>query len=84
MDNDTSEKRIIVNRQIYSYKKFESEFAIEHDEAKDSTLRKNLSKSLRFVDPRNLLGVFTILNWISEYNFKADLIADLLSGLTGK
>ena len=38
----------------------------------------------RYLHPKHLLGVFTILNLITEYNFKECFLADVFSGLTGE
>jgi hypothetical protein len=80
--NAALRQRIEINRPVYTHKQFETEFGVK-DKPKRNLVRHECKKFLRFLDPRNLIGVFTILNWISEYNFKLNLISDILSGLTG-
>jgi hypothetical protein len=82
MNSGVSRKRIVLNRPMYTQKEFESEFGIKEKQSRAS-LKKKCIKCMRFIDPRNLIGIFTILNWVSEYNFKSNLIPDILSGLTG-
>jgi hypothetical protein len=73
--------RVVINRPVYTQKEFQNEFGIKSKE-QHTPLKQRFVKFLRYFDPRNLIGIFTILNWVSEYNIKSDLIPDILSGLT--
>jgi hypothetical protein len=75
-------QRIAINRPVYTHKQFETEFGLKEKKPR-SLVRQECKKFLRCIDPRNLIGIFTVLNWVSEYNFKKNLIPDILSGLTG-
>jgi Leucine-rich repeat (LRR) protein len=71
----TNNNLINIQRPAFKQNDFDSEFKLKID-----TNKKKLIKN-KF-DPRRLLNIFTILNLITEYNFKKDLIADLFSGFT--
>jgi hypothetical protein len=79
---------LIIKRPIYNQKKFDLEFLdlgkVKHEERKSRPKRflHRLKRVLHHYHPRKLLGLFTILNLISEYNFKKYLIGDIISGLT--
>ena len=50
-------------------------------ESKCASFRRFFDKHLH---PKHLLSIFTILNMITEYNFKECFLADVFSGLTGE
>ena len=75
-------RRLVINRPTYTHKQFENEFGIK-DCQEVNLIRNHVLKLLRPLHLKNLLGIFTILNWVSEYNITVDLIPDILSGLTG-
>jgi solute carrier family 26 (sulfate anion transporter), member 6 len=66
---------INIQRPAFKQNDFDSEFKLKIDTNKNKLIKNNF-------DPRRLLNIFTILNLITEYNFKKDLIADLFSGFT--
>lgn len=73
-------KYINVNRQAYNQKQFDNEFFLKDPKKENKTL--NYTRSIKSLDPRRILNIFTILNLIAEYNIRQDLIPDLLSGIT--
>ncbi|CAF0714401.1 unnamed protein product [Brachionus calyciflorus] len=74
-----SQDSILINRPVYTLKKFDSEYQIDSSNA--SSTKNVKSKKCNF-SPINFLSIFTILNFITEYNFKQHLVPDILSGLT--
>ena len=73
-------KVIQITRPVYNQKQFDQEFLLNKNKHENKSFRcKQIIKSF---DPSRLLSVFTILNLITEYNFKNDLIPDILSGFT--
>ena len=89
-NNELDDLYLTLKRPVYNQKKFDSEFLdpakVKHEERKSRSARfiHRAKHLLRHYHPRKLLGVFTILNLISEYNFKKYLIGDIISGLTSK
>lgn len=80
-DDNCANKRIVsINRPTFSQKEFDSKFKVksENDSKKKSRVRNFFMK----FSPLNFLQTFTILSFITEYNFKKYLITDMLSGLT--
>jgi MFS superfamily sulfate permease-like transporter len=71
----TNNNLINIQRPAFKQNDFDSEFKLKIDTNKKKLIKNNF-------DPRRLLNIFTILNLITEYNFKKDLIADLFSGFT--
>ena len=78
-------KYVNTTRLAYNQKQFDNEFSI----IKANKLSENAKKKIDFkrylfkiFDPRRILSLFTILNLITEYNIKEDLLADFLSGIT--
>ncbi len=68
-------------RKAYTQKQFDKEFAITTH--KDTFSYKNkLKRFATDLHPRNLISVFTVINLVTEYDFKKNLIPDVLSGLT--
>lgn len=74
---ETTERKLTINRSVYTLKKFNEQYSI-----KEPVKRIKSTSLLSSLDPRRLLGIFTILNLITEYNVKKDLVADIFSGLT--
>jgi solute carrier family 26 (sulfate anion transporter), member 6 len=71
---------INIQRPAYKQNDFDSEYKLKIDNNKK---KKSLFKLIKNnFDPRRFLNIFTILNLITEYNFKKDLIPDLFSGFT--
>ena len=71
---------INIQRPAYKQNDFDSEYKLKID---DNNKKKSLFKLIKNnFNPRHLLNIFTILNLITEYNFKKDLIPDLFSGFT--
>ncbi|RNA41758.1 prestin [Brachionus plicatilis] len=79
-ENWANRRVVSVNRPAFSQKEFDSKFSTkaESNGEKGSKIRTILAK----LSPINLLGTFTILSFITEYNFKKYLITDMLSGIT--
>ncbi len=82
-----------ISRPIYTQRKFQNDFStvdIKHshdsnDERKEkSRYAQTCNKLISCIHPRNLIEIFTIVNFIIEYDFKKNFFADLFSGLTGK
>lgn len=83
-----------ISRPIYNERKFQNDFSstidTEHshdnnDERKEnSRYAQTCHKLISCIHPRNLLEIFTIINFVVEYDFKKNFFADLFSGLTGK
>ena len=73
-----------INRPVYNIEKFENEFSSNYKKSsnKKENLAKKLKKSALNLHPKNILGIFTIFNLVSEYKFKEYLIPDIISGLT--
>ena len=72
--NDSQKEKLIINRPVYTQKQFENEFSIK---------APNQTKSIfQSIDPRRLINIFTIINLITEYDYKNDFIPDLMSGFT--
>lgn len=71
------------NRPVYTQKNFENEFQSIQFNKKKSSVTKGLKNFAHSYHPANLLNIFTILNLITEYDFKKYFISDLISGLTG-
>lgn len=77
------DKRIEINRPVYKQKEFDQEFSITNkSEPENNLLKKTLKNIAIKFYPNNILGIFTILNLITEYDYKKNLISDLLSGFT--
>lgn len=68
---------IQINRQAYKQSEFDDEFLLKSPKTKKSLLTASLFK---WLDPTKFLNVFTVLNLVTEYNFKRDLVADIFSG----
>ena len=79
----TSRKLISIRRPVYKQKEFDDEFLIKERTGKKSNVKNGLKKILLKLDPRNMLKMFTIINLVTEYNFKNNLLSDLFSGITG-
>ena len=75
--DDNCVPKFQINRQAYKQIQFDKEFSIKEPKIKKSFLNSNFIRSL---NPIRLLRIFTILNLITEYNVKKDLIADIFSG----
>lgn len=81
-----SEIDVAVHRPIYSRKQFEIDFSIDSNVPKQNCSLKLVSRLKKLAQqyhPKNLLGLFTIFNLISEYRLKEYLANDIVSGLTG-
>ena len=88
-----------ISRPIYNQRKFQHDFSRkqttndsdndnesqdEEKQTKPRQIKRTFQKVLAYLHPRNLLEIFTIVNFIVEYDFKKNLFPDLFSGLTGK
>ena len=72
-------------RPAFYQKEFDHEFSIEKEITNKDvkrSIKRSFTKIAHSFDPRKLLGYLTILNLITEYDFKNWFVADILSGLT--
>jgi hypothetical protein len=70
-------------RPVYNQKKYQHEFARTFND--EPTKKSKRIKSFLFIlHPRHLLNVFTIVNFIVDYDFRKYFFADVFSGITGK
>jgi hypothetical protein len=76
------ENLLKIQRKFYSQKQFDDEFFSKDVETKRLSKRSMFRSFFSIFHPKNLLTIFTFLNWISEYDLKSNLIADILSGVT--
>ena len=70
---DRREPILNINRSVYNQKKFDDEFKCDqpdNDKNKKNSPAKHLKSFINAYHPKNILNLFTILNLISEYNFK--------------
>ena len=75
--NDDSMGRVSVSRRAYNLKEFDKQFK------RGQSLRTKQRADLKdYFSLRKLLSLFTIFDLIAGYDYKRNLIADLLSGLT--
>ena len=76
-ENNVPFENLIIQRPVYSQKNFDKEYLI-----KDSPQKENKKCSFKSCDPRRIINLFTILNLITEYDFKSNFISDLIAGFT--
>jgi hypothetical protein len=76
------ENSLKIERKFYSQKQFDDEFFCKDVETQKPSMRSKFKNFISIFHPKSLLGIFTFLNWITEYDLKNNLIADILSGLT--
>jgi hypothetical protein len=70
-------------RPVYNQKKYQQEFA-RPSEDKYNKKSNRIKSFLSLLHPRHLLNIFTIVNFIVDYDFKKNFLADVFSGITGK
>ncbi len=79
---------LLLQRPVFNQKKFENQFSLNlKDEKKKNGLshaNKAFKSYFKTFHPKNILRLFTILNLVTEYDFKNYLINDIISGITGK
>jgi hypothetical protein len=79
---------LLLQRPVFNQKKFENQFALNSNEEKKKTGVSHANRAFKSYfktfHPKNILRLFTILNLVTEYNFKNYLINDIISGITGK
>lgn len=80
-DNTAHSTRLQIDRPIYTHARLEKEFGQSREESKPRAAGV-LRQVLRALNPINFLRIFTVFQWVSEYNFKSNLLADLISGIT--
>jgi hypothetical protein len=77
---------IQIDRPIYTNHLLENEFSINSpiNSQPSSAFFSigTIKKVISIFNPINILKLFTIINMISEYNFKKYLISDIVSGFT--
>jgi hypothetical protein len=69
-----------IKRQAYKQSQFDAEFQIRSSKEKKNFFKRKANTIFKLLNPKGLLSLFTILNLITEYNLKRDLIADIFSG----
>ena len=91
LEGSSQESTIRVRRSVYKQKSFDDEFQLGKSKASDeeedaSKLKETCSslsrEALGYLNPMNIVNLFTVFNLIASYDFKKTLVADLLSGLT--
>ena len=85
-DDDDNNNKLASRRPVYNQKKFQNEFAIEQMSHQNSNSNSNNSRKkfqILIELKRRLLSLFTVVNFILEYDCKKNLFADIFSGLTG-
>jgi len=73
----------MTQRPVYNQKKYQQEFARTSDDKENTGISKRIKSFLSLLHPRHLLSVFTIVNFIVDYDFKKNFFADVFSGITG-
>jgi MFS superfamily sulfate permease-like transporter len=72
-----------IERPCYNQKKFDTEFMLAKEE---SAKKRKVSALFRVIFAKfsisNILGIFTIFDLVSRYEYKKNLLPDILSGLT--
>jgi hypothetical protein len=73
-------------RPVYNQKKYQQEFARTSEDKynKKDHISNRIKSFLSLLHPRHLLNIFTIVNFIVDYDFKKNFLADVFSGITGK
>lgn len=78
---------VYINRAILRQKSLDQRYLISEPRARSSNVKSQVKNGLRKLGrkchPKSVLNLFTILNMISEYDFKKFLLNDIISGLTG-
>ena len=74
----TSNRTLTLKRPVFNQKEFDNEYLIRNQESN----RESKINLFSLFDPRRFIRLFTILNLITEYNFKNDFIPDLIAGFT--
>jgi MFS superfamily sulfate permease-like transporter len=82
-----SRRLVNISRPVYKQKEFDQEFAIHGSTTKKGTayfLRDNFFKSNKcfLMSIERLIGLFSIFKLFAEYDFKSNLVADIISGFT--
>ena len=73
---------IVVERPVFTKKKFDVEFAIKK-QANKKSIGKKICQVLSNISLVNIIGIFTIIDFVVKYDYKKNLLADILSGITG-
>jgi high affinity sulfate transporter 1 len=74
--------KILIKRPAYKQNEFENTFAIKNDNVSVEFKMVAKSKLINFFKLTKFLNIFTILNVITEYDYKTCLLPDCLSGIT--
>ena len=88
-EDDDNNNKLASRRPVYNQKKFQNEFAIEQMSHQNSNSNSNSNNNSRkkfqiLIElKQRLLSLFTVVNFILEYDCKKNLFADIFSGLTG-
>jgi hypothetical protein len=81
-------QNVQINRPYYNQKSFEDKFLLSKIVQTKPKIQNVAAKMLKQLTAKmnltNIFGIFTIFDLITRYDFKKTLIADFLSGLTGK
>jgi hypothetical protein len=76
-------RELSIRRKVYTQMQFEDEFSITERATPKFPIQKAWKMFSSSYHPKKIVGVFTIIKMISEYNLRKDLVSDILSGLTG-
>lgn len=72
---------LYIQRPVFKQSEFNSAYQ-NNDVSSKRSVWSHIKPVLKSYDPRKILSLFSILNMIATYNFKQNLVSDLLSGLT--
>jgi hypothetical protein len=76
-------RELSIRRKVYTQMQFEDEFCITERKTPKFPIQKAWKMFSSSYHPKKIVGVFTIIKMISEYNLRKNLVSDILSGLTG-
>ncbi len=73
--------KLETNRPVFTQNQFDNEFLFKETTLTTTTTTKYKSNQI-ISCLRKLLNLFSIFNLIIEYNFKNDLMSDIIAGIT--
>ena len=74
--NRSDDLHYLVNRKVFTKKKFLSQYRLQNDDKK--SLRRQKFK----LSSRYLTKLFPVLSWLPKYKIKDWILGDVFSGLT--
>lgn len=72
--------KLETNRPVFTQNQFDNEFLLKETTLTTTTIKNKSNQIISYL--RKLLNLFSIFNLIIEYNFKNDLISDIIAGIT--